>query len=218
MKVSKCFFMLLGISLATQAPPAFSANPENSGVSKKEYGSLYIIEEQDREVPKWRISLGGNYEFGNPYSNIYGITQTFERGIGKFFWVGIRVTEFLSNNSALTNVLQSQLQNQNFGLLTETPLYSASAIGTVVPFSGHFNFFGAHPRKAEIGFRLGLGSMWYQNVSPRFLLSWALLPSIEVTDNIGVYFSFGQDIESIFHSSDQSTRTRGEMGLKFYFY
>lgn len=188
-----------------------------TGLSSQEYGKIYVIEERNKSIPLWRAGLFGGYEAGNPYSHIYGISQTIERSFGRFFRVGIKATEFLTSPSRLTSTLENELSSYQYRIRPETPLVSASAIATVIPLSGHLNFFGNNPLNTELGFRLGIGAISYKDTSPRFLTSWSLIPVVHLNEKFAIQGGFGHDFESLFNSNDRTSRLRGELGVVFNF-
>ncbi len=187
------------------------------GVSPQEYGTLYVIEHRDQKPELWKAGLGLNYEFGNPYSSVYGLTQTIERSVHRFFWLGFQVTEFKSYNTQLLSVLQEELKGKDYSLRTEVPQVSVSALATAVPFSGHLSFFGNQPLEAQLGIRLGSGAIWYQGQGSRWLLSWSIRPLVYITRSVSVEGGFGQGIESLFDSKDRVARYRGELSVGYHF-
>ncbi len=223
-KWNKLEQVIAAIALGLVAPVALAAEPvapkstsaKASALSTAEYGEIYVIEQRAGQKQMWRVGLNGEYEFGNAYSHVFGLSQTFERRLGQFFWAGIKLDEYTQMNTTLFNTLQSDALGNQFAFRSKSPTMAATAIGTIVPFSGHWSFFGNRPLASELGVRIGVGAVSYRRESLKPLMTWSLRPTIYLSEKVGVQMGFGQDIDSPFNSNRYS-RFKGEFGLTLQF-
>lgn len=188
-----------------------------SGVSSQDYGTIFIVEQKNRPISNWRVSLNTSYEFSNPYTDVFGFSQSIERSVGRYVRLGAQLSEFVVKDTFLMNVLRDELKSQRYTLRTQAPLLAASGIATLVPLSGHFAFFGDQPLEAELAVRLGVGGISYRNESLRLLTSWSIRPSFHLNKRWSVQMGFGQDIESVFSNLDRMARFKGDIGLSYGF-
>ncbi len=207
--------LFLGLSSFSLA--AFADDHPTQGISSKEYGKLYVVEQREQSPHLWRVGAGTAYEFGNPYLHVQTFNQSIERSVNRFVWVGIQLTEFTSTSTALMNALRQELNNSVLGINAKTPRLAASAMTTFVPLSGHLSFLGDHPLAAELSIRVGAGAVSYEGEAARLMLSWSLRPMFHLDQHFSIQFGFGQEIESPFSSDNRIARFRGDLGLSYRF-
>ena len=193
------------ISLALAEAPVQAKAP-SAGLNSAEYGTLYVLEQKDAEILPWKVNVGYSFESGNPYLFVQGISQTFERLLGRFTWIGIQLTEFITSQTELQNVLASQ------GLAgsAQAPSYSLYGVFTAVPLSGHLNFFGNQPFQTELHVRLGAGRVAYSNSNSRAGFLWSVRPTVFLSHDLTAQLGFGQEFESV-------ARLKGELCLGYGF-
>lgn len=203
---------------ANEAEPvqATNQNPESGGLSPVEYGTLYVMEQLDQEFLPWKTSLGYNFEAGNSYSYVHGITAVFERSLGRFTWIGVQGGYYFSAETQLMNAIQNQLKMRNVTAVIQNPSYSLYGIFTATPLSGHLNFLGNSPIRTELAIRVGVGRVAYQGSDAHFGTLWSIRPSVYPSKNFFVQLGIGQEIESIF-TSNMISRLKCDAGVGFQF-
>lgn len=205
--------LLIALAMGNIARAEDAVSPSKDS---SEYGSIYMMEQRDRVIMPWRTGLSYSYDFGNPYSDVHGLGLTLEHSIGRFIWVGVQGNYFMSSNTALMNTLQNDLHVPGIGNTVHIPKYSVYPIFTLVPLSGHFNFFGNRPIEAELAVRIGVGSIAYADTT-RMGLLWSLRPTFHIDSRWTIQTGFGQEVESPFASHDQLSHFKGDLGVLFGF-
>lgn len=188
---------------------------EAAAPSTTEYGEIYMLEQRDRVVHPWRVAFNYSYEFGNPYYDIHGLNLTFEHSIGRFVHVGVQGSYLISSKTNLLNTLERELKASDLGAELHIPKYSVYGIGTFIPLSGHFNFFGNYPIEAELAVRLGAGMIAYQDAN-RFGMIWSLRPTFHLTPQWSIQTGFGQEFEAPF-TDDHLVHFKGDVGVALSF-
>jgi hypothetical protein len=215
----KTLFKTLGI-LSTAVGTAFAGPADTTktqkGLTPEEYGAIYVLEQKDTEVLPWKLSLGFGLESGNPYLDVSAVTQNFERSVGRFTWVGIQATEFMTSPSQLMNSLRNELSLRGFSVRNEAPSYAIHGTFTAIPFSGHMTFFGDSPMQTELQLRVGAGRIAYQDGSPKLDLFWSIRPTVYLSKRFSTQFGITQSYEGPF-SDDSLARLRADLnvGLQF---
>jgi hypothetical protein len=201
--------ILTGLTFAVEEPKELSAEVN-------EYGTIYLAEQKVQKVYPWRAGVQSNYEFGNPYSDIYGLTTVVEHSLGQFVWLGIQASYFISSRTDLTEVLKNDLSLQGVSIQTEVPRYSVYPIATFIPLTGYFNFIGNRPLKADLALRVGVGSNFYKGKS-RLGSFWSIRPILYLNPQWGIQMGIGQEIESPFNRTDRISHFQGDLGLSVQF-
>lgn len=201
-------FLLSSTSLSSRASHAPSA-------SSIDYGQIYIAEQVQHEVLPWRLGLNYGYEFGNPYLDVNSTHITMERSLSRYLWIGTQLNLFFSSHTPLMKTFTHDIRISGWSTSLETPIYSAYLITTWMPLAGHLNFLGNYPVEVELGLKAGPGYVAYSTGSGRLGLIWSLRPVVHLTPRWSINAGLGQEIESLFTSSDRLFHFRGELGLSY---
>lgn len=191
------------------------AAPAPEALSADEYGMLYVMEKRERSFYPWRLGLNYGFEFGNPYLDVHSLSGSIEHSIGRYFWLGVQATKFIPNQTVLMRQLWTELQIAGLVTSMAMPNYSLYGVATLVPLSGHLNFFGSMPVQMELDVRLGIGQVYSTDQSKALAGFWSALPTVYF-DHFGFQFGFGQEMELGVDSS-HSVRLRGDTRFFYQF-
>lgn len=200
---------LIAIALSAQAlaPAAFGAAEDPPS-----YGELMLIEKKENPTPPWQLELSGMQEFSNPYLDVVGVSASAKKSIGAFVFAGIEFTKYSASDSEVNQSVSQQLATDTIAQTVFRPKSSVYGVASVVPVSGHLNWFSANSVPFEMEFTLGYGSVSYEKKSSEGALLWRIGPRAFVSKTIGLQFQFGQEIESIF-GGDRITKSHARIGV-----
>lgn len=211
------FISLMLLPLFFACSFAWADTNTSDALSSSEYGTLYVLENLEKQNYSWRTGLNYGFEFGNPYNNVFGAGLNLECALGRFVWLGVQATKYHSSESALMTALGKNLSDKGIDHTFLSPTYSVFPIVTLVPLSGHLSVLGHTPLELELNIRMGFGRTFYGENAGRNGVLWSILPILKLTQRWGLQMAVSQEIESPLDEENRMARTRGELGVSLQF-
>lgn len=196
--------LLLGIAVASQANAATEDPPS--------YGELMLIEKEENPTPPWQLEISGMQEFSNPYLDILGVSVSVKKSLGAFVYLGLEYTKYSTSDSEVNKSVAANLQTDTITQTVFKPSGSIYGVASVIPISGHLNWFSARSVPFEMEVSLGYGTVTYEDKDSEGALLWRIGPRAFVTKVVGIHFQFGQEIESVF-GGDRVTKSHARIGV-----
>ena len=201
---SKGFIAFFLLPLVLAAPVRAAETPT--------YGQLMLIEKKEATPSTWQVEASGMQEFSNPYLNVLGVSLSVKKSIGHFFHVGPEATFYSTSESDVNREVEAALQTESIRQNVFRPRNSIYGVVSVVPISGHLNWFSASTLPVELSVSLGYGAVQYREKDSEGSLLWRVGPRAFVSEIVALQFQFGQEIESAF-GGDSITRSHARIGV-----
>lgn len=176
------------------------------------YGELMLIEKEENPTPPWQLELSGMQEFSNPYLDILGVSVSAKKSLGPFVYVGVEYTKYSASDSEVNESVAANLATDTITQTVFRPSGSIYGVGSVIPISGHLNWFSARSVPFEMEVTLGYGVVSYEDKDNEGALLWRIGPRAFVSEVVGIHFQFGQEIEAVF-GDDRVTKSHARIGI-----
>lgn len=204
------------ITLSSSCSQMSFADEAPSELAGADYGTLFVVEQREKQVLPWQFGVNSSFEYGNPYANVRGTTLVVERSVHRFAWVGLQMTKYFSSSTSLMNRFGAELNIRDIQYSILNPSYSIYPIVTLVPLSGRMNLFGNHALQLELGIRMGVGSLFYSgDQGSRLGMMYSLRPTVLLSERWSVQLGVGHEVQSPLQSDSRIIRLRGDLGVSF---
>ncbi len=154
------------------------------------YGELYLSEERDVTVRPYSLALSSEYEWTNPYHNVWGLGATGRYHWARFFGASFGITKFFPTVSRLTEQVESRLQTNSVRLVVDAPEWVFSGRFRVLPLAGRLNFFNATTIPFDLVIGVGpaltrsLASEWHLGFEGTFGFEAFVMESLGIESSI----------------------------------
>lgn len=201
---------LTQLSVAKETAPSKDSS-KASGLAS-DYGTLYMIENRATPTKSWQASANMNYEFSNPYLNVYGASIGIDKTLNRFFAIGVLGNLYTSSLSSETKTLEKELDAKGISQKIQRPRSSIYLTGTVIPLGGHINLFNFQSQPFDIAMTVGVGSTQFIDRSSEMSVLWMVGPRVYLSSTWGLSLNIGQEIDSPF-TDEAHFRTKGKLGI-----
>lgn len=190
------------IILATILVIWVAASAEAALKKASNYGELFVIEQAVSPKPKWNFGLFYSQEISNPYLNTRGVGGSAQFRFNRFFLAGLQTSVYFNEDRDLLNKLNQELKSESIQQRQIKPLMSTFAMVSVIPLSGHVNFFGGRALEMNLALSAGVGVTTTQEVNQQTTwqeaILWSARPQLFVSENLGFEAGISQEVDRPF--------------------